>query len=221
MPYNVYLYNGLAISNPLARKTLSATEQTGIQQILKGYFDKVVTAHDNLGRRGQPTYGMSNVQWIKPPFPTIAVHELLVYLVPTDATIVAKGKLEQGRPPAGHDGFTNVIPNPAGTAGSSTGSESYPNFPANAGGLKVLAGIMFHEMMHNKLALGNAQLHNRGGLAIGTPVGFIDENTQLTPNNINEMASALDVARPQWTAGLAILEAAASIPDTDPMKGMY
>jgi hypothetical protein len=221
MPYNVYLFNGLGISNPMNRTVLSAANLTSIQTVLKGYFDQVVQAHDRLGRRGQTNYGTSNVQWVQPPLPSIAAHELLVYLIPAGTTVVTNGKLEQGKPPSGHDGLTHSIANAPGVSGSTTGSEVFPNFALTPQGLTVVAGLMFHETMHNKLALGNAQLHSQGGLAIGVPQGAITDTTPLTPNNINVMAAGLDVARPQWTAGLSVLVSAANVPDSDPSKGIF
>jgi hypothetical protein len=223
MPYNVYLFNGLAISNPMSRTVLSPANSTLIQTVLKGYFDQVVQAHDNLGRRGQTSYGSSNVLWVQPPFPNIAAHELLIYLIPAGTTVVTNGKLQQGQPPSGHDGFTHSIANPPGVGGSTTGSEVFPNFALTPAGLKLVASIMFHETMHNKLALNNAQLHPQDGLAMGPPPPsrVITDTTPLTTGNINTMAQNLDVARPQWTAGLAMLDAAAKVPDSDPMKGNW
>ena len=86
----------------------------------------------------------------------------------------------------------------------------------------MFAGLIFHETMHNKLALNNPQLHNQGGLATGPPEApAIDENTNLSPDNIRVMASALDTPRPQWTAGLDMLAKKAGVPDSDPSKGMW
>lgn len=85
----------------------------------------------------------------------------------------------------------------------------------------LLANLMFHEAMPNKLALGNLALHPRGGLDNGIPGGMaIEATTPLTPNNIREMASALDANRPQWTAGIQMLVAESSRPDSDPLKGL-
>jgi hypothetical protein len=106
VPYNVYLFNGLPMSNPMNRGVLSPADLTSIQTVLKSYFDQVVKAHDNLGRRGMTNYGSSNVLWLQRPFPTIAAHELLIYLIPAGTTLVTTGKLQQGRPPGQHDGNT-------------------------------------------------------------------------------------------------------------------
>ena len=86
----------------------------------------------------------------------------------------------------------------------------------------LLANLAFHEAMHNKLALGNQGLHPLGGLANGTPngtpPGWVEATTQLTPNNISRMASALEAVRPQYRAGIAKVAAAVAAPDSDPLK---
>jgi hypothetical protein len=206
MAYNVYLFNGLPISAAMNRTTLSGDQLIAINRTLQDYFDRVVRAHDNLNLPGRAKYGRAQVQWLA-GFATVAPNELLIYLLPAGATLVRAGKLQQGQPPAGHDGLTN--PNLQGE----TGSEVYFHFADTT----LLANLMFHEAMHNKLALGNAQLHPRGGLASAT----VEPATPLTPGNISNMAASLDVNRPQWTAGMRMLAAAWMIPDSDPMKGMF
>jgi hypothetical protein len=204
LAYNVYILNGLAISGEMLRKTLTPSEIIAVYQILQGYFTRVVRAHDALP--GVKKYVVASVVWL-PAFLPVASHELLIYLLPAGATLVTNGKLEQGHPAADHDGFTN--PNLTG----GTGSEVY----YHGKGTTVLANLMFHEAMHNKLALGNVGLHSRGGMgsAVVTP------STELTPRNVADMAAALDVNRPQWTAGMGLLATAWMVPDSDPSKGLF
>jgi hypothetical protein len=206
MAYNVYLFNGLPISAAMNRTTLSGDQLTAINRTLQNYFDQVVKVHDNLNLPGRAKYGRAQVQWLA-SFPTVAPNELLIYLLPAGATLVRAGKLQQGQPPAGHDGLTN--PNLTG----GTGSEVYFHFADTT----LIANLMFHEAMHNKLALSNAQLHPKGGMAGAT----VEPATPLTAPNIRDMAVALDTNRPQWTAGMQMLAAAWMIPDSDPMKGMF
>jgi hypothetical protein len=204
MPYNVFLYNGLGISAAMTRQTLSAQQLLDINRVLQGYFDSIVKAHDTRG--GAIRYGFATVQWL-PSFPTVAPHELLIYLLPAGARIVKSGKLESGSPPASHDGLTN--PNLPG----GTGSEVYYHFSDAT----LLANLMFHEAMHNKLRLDDHGLHGRGGLA-ATPVEAV---TKISTQNIADMASALGDNRPQWTAGIRILVAETMRPDSDPAKGLF
>lgn len=206
MAYNVYLFNGLPISAAMNRTTLSGDQLSAINRTLQDYFDKVVKVHDNLNLPGRAKFGRAQVQWLA-GVPTVAPNELLIYLLPAGATVVRTGKLQQGQPPAGHDGLTN--PNLQGE----TGSEVYFHFADTT----LLANLMFHEAMHNKLALGNAQLHPQGGMASAT----VEAATPLTRTNISNMAASLDANRPQWTAGMQMLAAAWMIPDSDPMKGMF
>lgn len=222
MAYNVYLFNGLAISNPLNRTALSAQQLSNIQGILKGYFDKIVQAHDQLRLPGKTVYGNSNVQWLQQAPSSAAPHELLIYLLPSGTTLVTRGKLEQGRPPASHDGFTNFLIQSRTSSGTTAASEVFPNFPTTDAGLKLVANLMFHEAMHNKLGYNDALLHNRGGLASGPPQAApITDTTPLTPGNISLLASHLDDSRPQWIAGIGLLTTAANVPDSDPTKGLY
>lgn len=212
MAYNVYLFSGLGITSPMNRPTMSAQQILDITRTLQGYFDKVVRAHDALRLPGAQVFGSASVQWLA-SYPTVLPHELLIYLLPTGATVVSKGKVEAGKPPAGHDGLTN--PNLTG----GTGSEVYFHF----NDATLIANLMFHEAMHNKLALGNAGLHPRGGLADGPQggTGPITPTTPLTNRNIDDMARALGTSRPQWTAGIQLLVNEAMRPDSDPSKGLF
>jgi hypothetical protein len=147
---------------------------------------------------------------------------VLIYLLPSGTTLVTNGKLEQGRPPASHDGFTNFLFQSRTSSGTTAASEVFPNFPTTNAGLKLVANLMFHEAMHNKLGYNDPQLHNRGGLASGSPQAApIADATQLTASNISLLAAHLDDSRPQWTAGIGLLTTAANVPDSDPTKGMF
>jgi hypothetical protein len=203
LPYNVYLLNGLGISAQMNRTTLTSNQVNIITSTLKDYFDQVVKAHD--AAKGAKQFGSSSINWISGPT-AVADTELLVYLLPFGATVCSKGKLEQGSPPAGHDGLTN--PNLGGT-----GSEVYLHTTE----MKVIANLMFHECMHNKLKLGNAGLHSKDGLAAAS----VDDKTPLTPGNIKDMAGALEKSRPQWTAGIKLITDAAAMDDNDPAKGLF
>lgn len=203
MPYNVYLMNGLGISAKMNRTDLTATQSGSIISTVKGYFDRVVTAHD--AGSAKTKYGSASVSWVAGaanPQP----NELLIYLLPSGATVVTAGKLAQGNPPAGEDGLTNL------NVGGATGAEVY----LQIADMQVIANLMFHEAMHNKLHLGNG-MHSQGGLASAV----VDASTQLTAANINAMAAALDTPRPQWTGGITLLAQAAAVDDNDPSKGLF
>jgi hypothetical protein len=65
----------------------------------------------------------------------------------------------------------------------------------------MVANLTFHELMHNKLNMGDS-MHRQGGLA-RSPV---DESTPLTNANIDAMAKVLTKDRKQWTGGFALLK---------------
>jgi len=64
-----------------------------------------------------------------------------------------------------------------------------------------LAKLAFHELMHNRLKLGDAELHSQGGLASGN----ISSSTPLTAANIEAMARVIKDPIAQWTEGIDIL----------------
>src|SRR5262249_23706020 len=65
----------------------------------------------------------------------------------------------------------------------------------------VLGNLAFHEGMHNKLQMTNAQLHPHGGMA-GATVGAA---TSLTGDNARHMAPALPNRHAQDASGMVCL----------------
>jgi hypothetical protein len=208
MAYNVYLMNGLEISNALSRPKVEQQQKLLLEvlRILQGYFDRVVKAHDRLRIQGATQYGNAIVNGLA-SFPTVAPHELLIYLLPMGATVATHGKLEAGTPPPNHDGRTN--PNLSG----GTASEVYLHDWTPA----VIANLVFHEAMHNKLRLDNSGLHSRGDMAASS----VGPETILSARNTNDMAAALDRHSPQWVDGIKLLVNEAMKPDSDPSKGLF
>ena len=203
--YNVYLASGLSIGNSMQARSLKPEIILSINRILQGYFEKVVRAHDAI--RGKPKFGSALVQWLAFT-PVVQPHELLVYLLPLGSKMVEAKSIGVGSPPQGHDGFTALY-----AGGTSAGSEVYDRFSNDAA---LIANLMFHEFMHNKLNLGN-EMHTKNGLAAAT----VTAGTQLTVENINDMAAALDTRRPQWVDGLKLISGRSAMPDSDPAKGLF
>ena len=203
--YNVYLASGLSIGNALQVRSLKPDIILEVNRKLQGYFDQVIRAHDAI--RGRPKYGRALVQWLA-FIPVVQPHELLVYLLPLGSKMVEAKKIGVGAPPPNHDGFTALY-----AGGASAGSEVYDRFSNDAA---LIANLMFHECMHNKLNLGNT-LHTRNGLAAAT----VTAATRLTTENINDMAAALDAPRPQWVDGVGIISARSAMSDNDPAKGLF
>jgi hypothetical protein len=187
MAYNVYLYDLL---NAMDFQTRSS-----IYSILQGYFDRVAQ---------NTSFHNAFVHWADYDVTqTIANHELLIYFLPSGYSVISDG---QGSGLSGtysfgsHWGATQTI-------GGRTASEVYmrTNDPT------VLANLAFHEAMHNKLRLGNQQLHNGDGMrgsafvSAASAGGDIDSSTLLTSANIMTIAPALGNPVPQWTDGISIL----------------
>jgi hypothetical protein len=122
-----------------------------------------------------------------------ALNELLVYVMPSGKSIVAKSPnaVQQTDPTA--DGTTNFL------AGA---SEIYAT---NIDRPVLKAKLAFHELMHNKLRLGKTTAHGPDALHTsqdGLGMETIGEDTPLTRRNILTMARALATPVPQWTAGI-------------------
>jgi hypothetical protein len=199
--YNVFLFNAVGAGTPGSNTVPDATLST-IVQLLTDDFKQVVAAHDAKVAAAQQLGGVQ-VTWTMTPTPTDS--ELLLYFLPTGATIAAARVLKQGSPPPNHDGLTSF-------KDGTTASEAY----FTNSDPQVLANLFFHEFMHNKLNLDN-KMHSKDGLG-GTPVG---PNTPLSQTNINDMAAALDKQQPQWLGGVPILTAAVNVSDNDPSKGLF
>jgi len=82
--------------------------------------------------------------------------------------------------------------------GTVTGSDVVANPDDDT---SMIANLTFHELMHNKLNMGDS-MHRLGGLA-KSPV---DESTPLTNANIEAMAKVLTTDRKQWVGGFALLK---------------
>jgi hypothetical protein len=125
-----------------------------------------------------------------------APNELLVYVMPPGKSIVARSPnaRQQNDPTA--DGTTNFI------AGASEIYATNINKPV------LKAKLAFHELMHNKLRLGQTTAHGPDGLHTtqdGLGMATIGEDTPLTRKNIVTMAKDLAKPVPQWTAGIQIV----------------
>jgi hypothetical protein len=115
--------------------------------------------------------------------------EALVYFVPPGLSIIKHSpNLPAGPIDLGLAGNTN--PN-------SGASEVYVKWRDET----LLAKLAFHELMHNRLQLGNA-MHRDDGLRTGRD---ITPATPYTDQNKRDMAAALKKSVPQWVGGISIL----------------
>jgi hypothetical protein len=115
-------------------------------------------------------------------------HELLVYFMPANVSVIKNVPNMSGSPNLSAHGAT---------APRSGASEVY----VKSSDPIFLAKLAFHELMHNRLKLGDAELHSQWGLASGN----ISSNTPLTVANIEAMAGVIKDPIAQWTEGIDIL----------------
>jgi hypothetical protein len=155
-----------------------------ISNTLQSYFDAV-------GKAMRPADKIT-VSWDQGT-PAPAPQDLLVYFTSPEFSVVERFA---GTPAnLGADGWT-FYKTGADKRVTEVASEVYcraldPDF---------LAKLAFHEIMHNKLAIGN-ELHKRNGLAQET----VGPDTKLTPENSRDLGAAMRNAHPQWTGGIALL----------------
>lgn len=148
---------------------------------LKGYFDPIA--------RGAGFSDGANILWIPAIFNVPDEISLAVHLVPPELQMIAKLTNAPGpHEPLGH--HTGRTYTQRVGRKSHTLSEVYSDGQHN----DVIAKVVFHECMHNKLNLSNEQLHPTGGLASA----HVYPSTQLTTKNRDMMIAGLRSPRPQW-----------------------
>jgi hypothetical protein len=174
--YNVYLVDVAPAVGPRIDRRLVAAE-------LEDLFRAVVRGGGGLHGCG---FGDAHVEWV-PGCPALRPWELVIYFVPNQFEDVASRV-------AGGFAFD---PELAGFTG--LGARHVSEVFRDAGGAVFLAKTAFHEAMHNKLRMGEKELHTHDGLARAR----ISERTPLTSGNIRLMAPALRAPRPQWCLGQA------------------
>ena len=164
---------------------LSAQVKSSVQATLLSWFSQIV-----------PSGTTAMVSWTSSVPATIQNSEMLVYFVRSSMDSVVRG-MPGGPGTAGSgDGLT------AWTS-SLTASEVYVSSSSS-----YLAEMAFHELMHNKLHLGDATLHARNGLA-HIPV---TAGTSPSTQNKAQMRAALSNSQPQWTGAWAAIN--------DPLFGL-
>jgi hypothetical protein len=157
------------------------TPTTGLEitSRLKSWFDPIAhSAH----------FDRAEILWV--PGDTAGFGNLVqVHLLPLELSAIAKlthaGKFDPLA--SGHNGRTqweNV-----------DGVEQFlSEVYVDSQDADLIAKLVFHECMHNKLRLTGPQLHPMGGLASAV----LGPASRLTPQNANAMAAALGTSRTQW-----------------------
>lgn len=151
---------------------LNDETKNAVRTTLQGWFGRIV-----------PSGTTAVVSWVSATPASIQASELLVYFVKNSLESVVRG-MPGGPGSAGTgDGLT-------AWTNSLTASEVYVSSSRS-----YLAEMAFHELMHNKLHLGDAALHSRNGLATVPVTAGTSPSTQ----NITQLRAALNTSQPQWT----------------------
>jgi len=157
----------------IGKPGLTDEEKKSTKSKLEGWFGKIVDTTD-----------AALVTWTSSMPATIQDHEMLVYFVSSSGSSILK--FMPGNTKGGGSGNGLTV------FGSSSASEIYVSSSRNG-----LAELTFHELMHNKLQLDDANLHKKDGLAVKT----VPLNGQPSPSNIIDMKAALKNGNKQWTGG--------------------
>ena len=156
----------------IGKTGLSDADKSGVKSKLENWFGKITADGDT-----------ALATWTATAPSAIQDHELLVYFVSgSDSSIL---KFIPGNKGGGSGNGLTVF-------GSSSASEIYVSSSKSG-----LAELTFHELMHNKLQLDDANLHKKDGLAVKeVPLGGAPSTT-----NTSDMKTALKNSHKQWTGG--------------------
>lgn len=157
----------------IGKHGLTDTEKSGLKSTLETWFGKIVDSGDT-----------AQAIWTTSVPNAIQDHEMLVYFVRSSGTDSIL-RMMPGNTGGGNGNGLTVF-------GNSSASEIYVSKSKNG-----LAELTFHELMHNKLQMNDANLHKKDGLAVATvPLGG-----QPSTSNIGDMKAALKNKNKQWTGG--------------------
>jgi hypothetical protein len=148
--------------------------RAAIQATLLGWYTRVTAG----------THYTASVSWVTSEPAGIQNNDLLCYFVRGRADSVLDhlpGRRDNG----------NGVNGTTAWASNHTASEVYV-----ANSRDVLAELAFHELMHNKLHVGDS-LHTGNGLAVEAVSAGMTPSEQ----NITQLRGALGASHPQWTGG--------------------
>lgn len=158
----------------IGKTGLEDTDKSGVKTKLENWFGKITPDGDT-----------ALATWITSAPSAIQDHEMLVYFVRGSGDSILK--VMPGNSGGGSGNGLTVF-------GSLTASEIYVSSSKSG-----LAELTFHELMHNKLQMNDANLHKKDGLAVKeVPLGG-----SPSTSNISDMKAALKSNHKQWTGGWA------------------
>ena len=174
---------------------LSAAEKSTIQSRLQAWFTTVC----------QTTAHTASVVWTSSAPGAITATDLICYFMPNQSSGILRLAPGYSTGAGVSHGFTFL-------SASANASEVYVA-SCRGNGATWFTELAFHELMHNKLNLGNTGLHSKGGIASATVSGGMSPSA----SNITDMRAALGTNQNQWTGGWA----ASPCPDpNDPLAGI-
>ncbi len=171
MPYNVFLID---IMNRIG----SDERRAAVQSMLQQYFDPI--AKKANFKDGSAVQFVTNT-------PKPLDFELVAYYGSSAWHVVSQ--MPGGKMPKDAEGGGLTVWN-----GKVTASDVSADTTTDT---RTLANLTFHELMHNKLHMGE-EMHGLGGLAAGT----VDSAMRPSEKNNSVMSAALRNKRPQWTDGV-------------------
>jgi hypothetical protein len=179
----IYLANGILLGSGLQSSIGSQVQQL-FQELIQRAGQMHVTC----------AWTEAEVRWIEDICPTLAATDLLVrFQNPPASAGGANSCTAQGYQLSGHTTWTGQL------------MRSVVYVPHCPSGVSIpaaaLGKLAFHEAMHNKLRMTDAQLHPRGGLASAS----LEASTTMTDDNVRLFAPALGNARPQNTSDLSCI----------------
>ena len=177
--YNLYVIDPFDLARPLPALTTKLAE----------WFDAIVR------QAGYSRVYVCNPQYEVRPAP----HELLIYVCPFGTSVVQKmpGAQKDSWPSltgSTHHGVTEIR--------AVTGSEVW----VKTSDIEVLAALIFHEAMHNKLQLGQA-LHTQFNPRSLSSASITLPASPTAPE-VSAMAAALKKPVQQWADGQRLLRQA-------------
>lgn len=169
MPYSIYLVD---ITNRIG----SDDRRTEVKAVLQSYFDPIAKKA-NVKDGASVSFVTDN--------PQVKDNELIAYYSSSGWHVVTE--MPGAKVPADSEGGLTLW------NGKVTGSDVVADADTDT---RTIANLTFHELMHNKLGMGD-EMHRLGGLAVSP----VDSSMRPSENNITVMSAALLNRRPQWTGG--------------------
>lgn len=174
---------------------LSSTEKTAVQTALSTWFTQVCTGTSNT----------ANVVWTNSAPANISATDLICYFMPDSSHSVLQYAPGYSSGAGVSHGFTF-------RSSTANASEVYVA-SCRGNGATWFTELAFHELMHNKLNLGNQGLHAKGGIASAT----VSAGQTPSAQNLADMRAALGTSRTQWSGGWGAI----TCPDpNDPLAGL-